>query len=126
MGQAPRNTNGAKPASVEQMLMFNTRVIYNGMGNEISNILFRRLPTGSQGASPKAHFSWRVRYRLSIRAASRLASDIADFGVVALGASDDGSDAGEDGEADVAALLVVAPLTKLIRAINATQAIRLV
>lgn len=38
-------------------------------------ILFNRRPTGSHGASPKAHLSCLIRYLLSLRALSRLASE---------------------------------------------------
>lgn len=42
-------------------------------------ILFKRFPTGSQGTSPKAHFSWRCKYRLSVRALSRASSETGDL-----------------------------------------------
>ena len=77
------------------------------------------MPTGSQGASPKAHLSCRVRYRLSCRAASRLASEMADLGVVAFGAL---LEAASDGLSSVV-LLVVAPWTAA--ALRSTRAIRM-
>lgn len=88
-------------------------------------LLFNRFPTGSQGASPSAHFNWRVRYRLSWSAASRLASDIDDLGVVAFGAVLPlvGSEEGASEAGDVPTLLVVAPLTAA-RTISAIRARR--
>lgn len=93
----------------------------------VINLLFNRLPTGSQGASPRAHFIWRFKYRLSCNAASRLASEIADLGVVAFGVALLLLAAGTVGDgtaSDAAALLVVAPLTAVVRTINATKAIK--
>lgn len=44
-------------------------------------LLLSLLPTGSHGASPKAHFSCLSKYLLSLRVESRASSDISGLGV---------------------------------------------
>lgn len=54
--------------------MEKVKLLYNY--NDVTNLLLSLLPTGSQGASPKAHLSCLVKYRLSLRVFSKASSEI--------------------------------------------------